>query len=82
MNGPGYELTESGLPAWAANALGISRSSDQQFEDVLGAYSRYSQRPRLTEEQLIALRKAQKRANPLHVKAVARRRKRKRGGPK
>lgn len=82
MNGPGYELTDSGLPEWAASAMGIGRSSDQQFEDVLGAYSRYTQRPRLTEGQMIALRKAQKRSNPLHVKAVARRRKRKRGGPK
>ncbi|AWY05669.1 hypothetical protein SEA_OLINDD_99 [Microbacterium phage OlinDD] len=79
MNG----LTDSGLPAWAAQALGVPMSSDQQFEAVLGAYARSHQRPAPpTAEQLVALKKAQKRANPLHVKAVARRRKRKRGGPK
>lgn len=73
----------STLPDWARNALGITGSSDQQFEAVLGAYARHHSRPTPpTAEQMIAFKKAQKRANPLHVKAVARRRKRKRGGPK
>lgn len=73
----------SPLPDWARSALGIAGSSDQQFESVLGAYARHHSRPMPpTAEQMIAFKKAQKRANPLHAKAVARRRKRKRGGPK
>lgn len=67
---------------WARSVLGAPGSSDQQFEAVLGAFARSHQRPMPTAEQLVALKKARKRANPLHVKAVARRRKRKRGGPK
>lgn len=79
MNG----MTDSGLPAWAAQALGVPQTTDQQFENVLAAYGRYHSRPAPpTAEQLIAFKKAQKKANPLHVKAVARRRKRKKGGPK
>jgi hypothetical protein len=70
------------LPGWAAEFMGAPRSSDQQFEDVLGAYARYNQRPNLSLEQVQAQQRAAKRANPLHVKAVARRRKRKKGGPK
>lgn len=76
-------FTDSGLPAWVAQALDVPQTSDQQFEAVLGAYARHHSRPAPpTAEQLIAFKKAQKRNNPLHVKAVARRRKRKRGGPK
>lgn len=76
-------MTGSGLPAWAAEAMGMSMSSDQQFESVLSAFARSHHRPPPpTKEQLAAIKKIQKRSNPLHVKAVARRRKRKRGGPK
>lgn len=83
MNDPGYEITPEGLPVWAARALGKSLSADQQFESVLDAYARHHSRPAPpTKEQMAAFKKAQKRNNPLHVKAVARRRKRKRGGPK
>lgn len=71
------------MPEWGRNALGVPLSSDQQFEAVLGAFARYHSRPPMpTAEQMIEFKKAQKRANPLHVKALARRRKRKRGGPK
>lgn len=71
------------LPTWMSDALGVPQNSDQQFENVLAAYGRYHSRPAPpTAEQLIAFKRAQKKANPLHVKAVARRKKRKRGGPK
>ena len=80
MNG---ELTASGLPAWAAEALGVSRSSEEQFMDVIGAYARHHQRPKPpTPEQVARIKRLAKKNNPLHVKALAKRRKRKRGGPK
>lgn len=72
------------MPSWAAQALGQPMSQDQQFEAAFGAFARSHRRQMQmpSAEQLIAIKKANKRANPLHVKAVARRRKRKRGGPK
>lgn len=74
----------SSMPYWVRNLIGVSGSTDQQFEDALTAFARSHQRQMQmpSAEQLIAIKKANKRANPLHVKAVARRRKRKRGGPK
>lgn len=77
------ELTATGLPAWAAEALGLGRSTDQQFEDVLGAFARHHSRPKPpTPEQMAELKRAAKRNDPRHMKALAKRRKRKRGGPK
>lgn len=77
------ELTPSGLPVWAANALGMSRSTDEQFEDVLGAFARHHSRPKPpTPEQMARLKREVKRNDPRHMKALAKRRKRKRGGPK
>lgn len=77
MNGP------ESLPKWASDVLGAPRSTDQQFEDVLGAFTQYNNRPSMpTYEEVQAARHAARMQNPLHIKAVARRRKRKRGGPK
>ena len=54
-----------------------------QFDEVISAFARYNQRPKpLTYEQVKAVEKAARKNNPLHQKALERRRKRKRGGPK
>lgn len=76
-------INDVGLPLGIANALGISRSSDKQFEDVLGAFARSHRRIQPpTPEQLAAFKREAKRNDPRHIKALAKRRKRKRGGPK
>lgn len=83
MNEPTYELTDTGLPSWAASALGIAPSSEQQFMDTLGAFASAHHRPKPpTPEQLAAFKRAAKKKDPRHIKALAKRRKRKRGGPK
>ena len=57
--------------------------TDWQFDAVIAAVANYNRRrPPLTLEQRKALEREAKRDNPLHQKALARRRKRKRGGPK
>lgn len=58
------------------------RDDSDQFMQVIGAFARYNSRPRLTQAQIEAERAEQHRNNPKHIKALARRRKRKRGGPK
>lgn len=57
-------------------------NSDAQFEAVLAAYARHNHRPRLTPEQIEAEKREAHRNDPRHRKALARRKKRKRGGPK
>lgn len=75
-------MRHSDIPEWA-NIFGAPRSSDQQFDDVIAAVASYNRRrPVPTVEQLREMQKQAKRDNPLHQKALARRRKRKRGGPK
>ena len=57
--------------------------SDRQFNQVIAAVASFNSRPLpLTPEQERAQREASRKKNPLHIKAVAKRRKRKRGGPK
>ena len=57
-------------------------SDDDEFMRVISAFARYSSRPRLSPEQVEAQRREAHRNDPRHQKALARRRKRKRGGPK
>lgn len=57
--------------------------SDRQFDQVIAAVASYNRQPKpLTPEQAREQREAHRKQNPLHIKAVAKRRKRKRGGPK
>ena len=56
--------------------------SDAEFDRVFEALARYNRRPRLTPEQQKALDAERHRNDPKHKKALERRRKRKRGGPK
>lgn len=78
------ELTHTGLPVWAAEALGIEpRSQDEQFNAVISAFAHSHRRHKPpTPEQMAELKRAAKRNDPRHMKALAKRRKRKRGGPK
>lgn len=60
-------------------------NTDEQFEAVFAAYARQSalQRQRQkSPEQIERERREAKRNDPRHMKALAKRRKRKRGGPK
>ena len=57
-------------------------SQDEQFEAVLRAFARYSSRPQLTPEQIEAQSREAHRNDPKHKKALERRRKAKRGGPR
>lgn len=57
-------------------------NQDQQFDAVIAAVANYSRRPQKTPEQLERERREAHRADPKHIKALARRRKRKNGGPK
>lgn len=58
-----------------------SNDSDP-FMRVIEAFAHYNRRPRYTPEQQEAMRAEAHRKDPKHVKALARRRKRKNGGPK
>lgn len=57
-------------------------STDDQFDAVFRAFAHYYSRPRKTPEQIEAERREAHRNDPKHKKALAKRRKRKRGGPK
>jgi hypothetical protein len=54
---------------------------DDDFEAVFGAVARYG-RKTWTDKERAAIQAQAHRNNPKHKAAVARRRKRKRGGPK
>lgn len=57
--------------------------TDAQFDRVIEAFANYNRtRERRTPEQIEADRIAAHKRNPKHVAALARRRKRKRGGHK
>lgn len=60
----------------------MSPASDEQFDRVFAAFASYNRRPRKTPEQVEAERREAHRNDPKHRKALERRRKRKRGGPK
>lgn len=72
------------LPNWATGLYtGVTRSRDEQFMDVLGAFANYNRRPPVpTMDELRAIRAQEHKNDPRHKKALAKRRKRKRGGPK
>jgi hypothetical protein len=57
-------------------------STDREFDRVFEALAHYNRRPRKTAEQIEAERREAHRNDPRHQKALERRRKRKRGGPK
>lgn len=57
--------------------------SDAAFNQVISAVADYNRRPQpLTAEERRAAAAASRKKNPLHIKAVAKRRKAKRGGPR
>lgn len=59
-------------------------TSDADFEAVLHAFANYNRRKAMEKlpEQIERERREAKRRDPKHMKALERRRKRKRGGPK
>lgn len=57
-------------------------TSDAEFDRVISAFARYNRRPQKTPEQIEAERIAAHKRDPKHIKAMERRKKRKRGGPK
>lgn len=57
-------------------------SRDSEFDAVIAAVARMSGRPKMTREQQEAIERENHRKDPKHIKALAKRRKRKRGGPK
>lgn len=60
-----------------------SMTGQDEFERVFNALARYNRRPKpLTREERLAAEKEARKKNPKHIKALERRKKRKRGGPK
>lgn len=57
-------------------------STDDEFNRVFDALAHYNRRPRKTREQIEAEAREAHKNDPRHKKALERRRKRKRGGPK
>lgn len=57
-------------------------TSDAQFDATIAAFARYSARPRISEEEQKRRDAERHRNDPKHVKALAKRRKAKRGGPR
>lgn len=57
-------------------------SRDSDFNAVIAAVARMSGRPKMTAEQQAEIERRNHRNDPRHIKALAKRRKRKRGGPK
>ncbi|SDH42026.1 hypothetical protein [Microbacterium sp. 77mftsu3.1] len=58
-------------------------SRDAEFDRVIAAVASYNRRPRpLTPEEEERKRREAKRNDPRHMKALAKRRKAKRGGPR
>ena len=58
-------------------------NQDAEFDAVMRAVANFNRRrPRLSEEQRKAIELESHKKDPRHIKALKRRRKRKRGGPK
>lgn len=58
-------------------------NTDDQFNAAIRAFaSFYNRRPKLTPEQIEGQRIAAHKKDPKHIKALAKRRKAKRGGPR
>jgi hypothetical protein len=56
--------------------------NDRQFARALAAVADFNARPPKTREQIDAERREAHRRDPKHIKALAKRRKAKRGGPR
>lgn len=57
-------------------------TSDAQFNAVISAVARYNARPQISEAEQKRREAEAHRKDPKHVKALAKRRKAKRGGPR
>lgn len=56
--------------------------SDAQFNAAIASVARHNARPRISEEEQKRREAERHRNDPKHVKALAKRRKAKRGGPR
>lgn len=57
-------------------------NQDREFDRVISAVASYNRRPRISPEEAERLKKEAHKKDPKHIKALERRKKRKRGGPK
>ena len=62
--------------------MGGMSPSDAQFDAVIRAFAHHNSRPAKTPEQVEAERREAHRNDPKHKRALAKRRKAKRGGPR